>query len=513
MHLGEVVAAGELGEAGEEGHGVVAAVGVLLGEGDGLADLGRRHHEVQPGPNEGEVVLGLVLDALGDGVDEGALAAGRKLRQGLVVRPGAPLHLLLAQADLGAGVPGEERQELVAQTDAGHLEEVAADVDAGVEMDVHGVAVAGAQVDDRGADGDGLGGPLQREAGGQGLGHHLRDIGVAVRLTDAVGQLADGLGLAGAGALRDADLEELIAVQQLLDGGEGGRTAHDGEVEGALTEVADGRAQEVASILPAGYVEGAGRVAGVEKVVIVLGVAGDGLGQDSVQGLAGCEVLEEPEEVLFDEGAVAHAPPSFQGRLDALDAAFDVVQRLQLRHDVGAHLGRVNVQVAEGGVLHDREIGRLAREHTGGMVDGVRAGDRVDGPAVVVPRELRGAGDGEGASGQDGLGRDAGPELSEGRRDDLLRVRLLHEPDELLHLAGEPDGFEHRRLLGVSNWTGSGAPAPRLARAAMETDHISRPAAPGVGSRFAVTYTTSPVRSQSVESRRERRWALVIPSV
>ena len=69
--------------------------------------------------------------------------------------------------------------------------------------------------------------------------------------------------------------------------------------------------------------------------------------------------------------------------------------------------------------------------------------ERVQRPAVVAGRQVRGAGDRERRRGQDLLDRQAVAQLVQGGLEDPAGVGLLDELHQRLDVIGEPDGPVH----------------------------------------------------------------------
>ena len=83
-------------------------------------------------------------------------------------------------------MPQEERQELIASTEAVQLHQVAPEIDARMHVDVHRIAGQRAQEEAGGTNGQGFAGAFQGEPIGQGPAHHPRNLGVHMALADGV---------------------------------------------------------------------------------------------------------------------------------------------------------------------------------------------------------------------------------------------------------------------------------------------------------------------------------------
>ena len=159
--------------------------------------------------------------------------------------------------------------------------------------------------------------------------------------------------------------------------------------------------------------------------MVVEAVARDGDGQELIECLPRREPFEQPQEVVLRRWWRERPKALVERALGSIDAVAralrfgghalgelvvaDVVAAdfpgrafhgFDGGHQVGAHLRRVDVVVAQGRVLDDGQETGLAGEPLGDVVDGMHAADRVQRTAVVLRRQLRGADHRQRACGQ-----------------------------------------------------------------------------------------------------------------
>jgi len=133
----------------------------------------------------------------------------------------------------------------------------------------------------------------------------------------------------------------------------------------------------------------------------------------------------------------------FVADVKAADQPWRALQRLDRRHEIRAHVRRVDVVVAQGGVLNDRQKRKLTTEAPRHAVHGMNATYRVYGSAVVLRRNFGRPHDGQGVRRDQGLPGRAAPQFDQRVFDHSNWIGLLDEAHQPLHLGAKLNRCEH----------------------------------------------------------------------
>jgi hypothetical protein len=139
VHLGEIVVAHDLGEPRDKGLRIIAALHILLGQVHRVLDLRHRPHHSEIGDLR-PIGRRLVIDAVRDRIEQIVLRPRRQGGDGGHVGLRRRLHPVRGRADLRAGVPGHQQEQLVLDAQPVELQQIAPQIDAGMQVDIHRVA-------------------------------------------------------------------------------------------------------------------------------------------------------------------------------------------------------------------------------------------------------------------------------------------------------------------------------------------------------------------------------------